>query len=162
MKSHILSTCAACMLVLPLLANAQDYAPKHLVVAPEDVVWAPGPPSLPPGAEIAIIEGNPEKAGPLTMRLKFPANYSVAPHTHPVTEQLTVLKGSIALGVGKKMDKKAVKNLSAGGYSMMPKEMPHYAWTTEPTVIQLNSSGPWGITYVNKDDDPREKKMGSN
>lgn len=162
MKLQILFACIACMLALPPLADAQDHAKGHVLVTPEDVNWAPGPASLPPGAEIAIIEGNPEKAGPLTMRLKFPADYVVSPHTHPVTEQLTVLKGSIALGVGKKMDKKKAKHLSAGGYSVMPKEMPHYAWTTEPTVIQLNSSGPWGITYVNKDDDPREKKMGSN
>ncbi len=162
MKPLITIMCIACLAMLPPLADAQDHAAGHLLVAPSDVKWSPGPASLPPGAEIAIIEGDPAKEGPLTIRLKFPADYAVAPHTHPVTEQLTVLKGSIALGVGKKMDKKAAKHLSAGGYSMMPKEMPHYAWTTEPTVIQLNSSGPWGITYVNKKDDPREKKMGSN
>lgn len=161
MKTPTLCVCIVCMLTLPPLANAQDQTADHLLVAPSDVKWSPGPASLPPGAEIAILEGNPAEEGPLTMRLKFPADYTVAPHTHPVTEQLTVLKGSIALGIGKKMDKKAVKNLSTGGYSMMPKEMAHYAYTTEPTVIQLNSRGPWGITYINEEDDPRNKKMGS-
>ncbi len=161
MKPHITLVCIVCILALPPLANAQHHTTGHLVIPTEEVKWAPGPASLPPGAEIAILEGNPAEEGPLTMRLKFPADYAVAPHTHPVTEQLTVLKGSIAIGIGKTMDKNAVKHLSAGGYSMMPKEMPHYAYTTEPTVIQLNSSGPWGITYVNKDDDPRNKTMGS-
>jgi hypothetical protein len=34
----------------------------------------------------------------------------------------------------------------------------HLAYTTTmDTVVQLHGTGPWGITYVNPDDDPRKQ-----
>jgi hypothetical protein len=38
-----------------------------------------------------------------------------------------------------------------------PRMRYHFAWTKEEAVVQLNGTGPWGVTYVNPADDPRKK-----
>jgi len=35
--------------------------------------------------------------------------------------------------------------------------MAHYYFAEEDTVIHLQSTGPWGITYINPKDDPRQR-----
>ena len=63
----------------------------HILVPADQVQWAPAPPVLPAGAQISVLEGNPSEKGPVTMRLKFPADYSIVAHWHSMTERLTVL-----------------------------------------------------------------------
>jgi hypothetical protein len=36
--------------------------------------------------------------------------------------------------------------------------MKHFVWAKGETVIQLHGVGPWSLTYVNPDDDPRNAK----
>ncbi len=124
---------------------------------PQEMTWTAGPPSLPPGAQVVMLEGNPAKAEPLTMRLKFPAGYKIPPHTHPAIEHVTVLSGTFHMAAGEKFDESKGKRLPAGSFAVMPVQAPHYAWASEETVIQLHSVGPWGITYLNPADDPRKK-----
>ncbi len=146
-------------------ATAQDTAESHagMIMTNADAIeWGPGPASLPPGAKAALLEGHPDKAGPLTLRLHVPAGYEVRPHTHPVMEHLTVLSGSIHIGSGKAFKKEKATKMAKGGYVVMPKDMPHFAYTTEEAVFQLHSIGPWGITYLDPKDDPRNKTVGSN
>src|SRR3954463_5998383 len=77
----------------------------HLIVTPDQVKWGPGPPALPPGAELAVIEGDPSKAGAsFTIRAKLPDGYKIPPHWHPTDERVTVLQGSFGRGVGGKCD----------------------------------------------------------
>ena len=132
--------------------------PASIAIQAEDIQWVDGPPSLPKGARIAILEGTPKEEGPLTMRLKFPADYKIPAHWHPVMEHLTVLEGTIYFGLGDKLDEKASKELPVGSFGMVPAKMNHFAWTKEETIVQLHSIGPWGITYVNPADDPRNQQ----
>src|SRR3954467_183123 len=75
----------------------------HVVVKPDQVKWGPAPPSLPPGAQAAVLAGDPRQAGaPYTVRLQLPDGYKVPPHWHPVDENVTVLKGSLRMGRGEK------------------------------------------------------------
>ena len=127
------------------------------MVAPSDLKWVDGPPSLPPGAKVAAMEGNPAEPGPFTMRLMLPDKYRIAPHWHPGVEHVTVISGTFHLGMGERFDASAGRALTAGSFSYMPARMPHYAWSTGETVVQLHGQGPWGITYVNAGDDPRTK-----
>ena len=53
---------------------------QHILVPADKVQWGPAPPILPAGAQIAVLEGNPAEKGPIVMRLKLPANYTI-PHT---------------------------------------------------------------------------------
>ncbi len=126
-------------------------------VESDRVKWRPGPPSLPEGAQIAVLEGDLSKAGPYTMRLKFPDGYRVAPHSHPVREHITVLEGTLMMGMGKSFDRAATKPLGPGSLFVLPVGDHHYVWTKGETVVQLHGTGPWGIDYVNPEDDPRNK-----
>jgi mannose-6-phosphate isomerase-like protein (cupin superfamily) len=127
----------------------------HIAVAPADLQWQPGPGSLPPGAEFVVIEGNPAEAGPLTLRLKFPANYQVPAHTHPAIEHITVLSGSLNVGMGDRLDEAASTRMDTGSFVIMPVGHSHYVWTEEEAVLQLHSIGPWGIDYIDPINDPR-------
>ena len=135
------------------LGMAQD-SKSHIALTAPEVKWGPAPPSLPKGAEFALVSGNPAQAGPFVIRLKFPAGYKVAPHWHPGDEHVTVISGNIAFGMGEKFDEKSMKELSAGGYAMMPAEMRHYAKAKTPTIVQVHGTGPFVLNYVNPADGP--------
>jgi anti-sigma factor ChrR (cupin superfamily) len=133
--------------------------PKHVMVAASDVKWGPGPPSLPPGAQMAVLDGDPAIAGkPFVIRAKFPDGYRVPPHWHPADENVVVLSGSFSAGVGDKFDEGSMMALAPGGYAKMPKMTHHYAMSKGETVIQVHGTGPFAVTYVNPTDDPRNKK----
>jgi quercetin dioxygenase-like cupin family protein len=123
----------------------------------DKIKWQEGPPSLPKGAMIAVLEGNPGKEGPFVFRVKLPDGYRVPPHTHPKTERVTVISGTFNIGMGDKFDEKAGKAMPAGTYGHWPAGMKHFAWAKGETVLQFHGMGPWSIQYVNPDDDPRNK-----
>ena len=133
----------------------------HILVPADKVQWGPAPPVLPAGAEIAVLEGNPSEKGPLTLRLRFPANYNIPPHWHSMAERVTVLSGALNVGMGDKLDRSASQALKPGGYVSLPPKMHHFAWTTVPTVVQINLEGPFDIFYVNPADDPQTKTSSS-
>ena len=158
---------AAAVAIAPSAASAQTAPPakpaakapaKHVMVAPSDVKWGPGPASLPPGAQMAVLDGDPGKAGaPFVIRAKLPDGYQVPPHWHPTDENIAVLSGTFLLGSGNKFDEKAMTSLAAGGFARMPKMMHHSAMAKGETVIQVHGVGPFAVTYVNPNDDPRKK-----
>jgi quercetin dioxygenase-like cupin family protein len=123
-----------------------------------DIKWQDGPPSLPKGAMIAVLEGDPAKEGPFVLRVKLPDAYRVPPHTHPTTERVTVLSGTFYIGMGDKFDEKATREMPAGSYGHWPAGMKHFASVKGETVLQVHGTGPWSIQYVNPEDDPRNKK----
>jgi quercetin dioxygenase-like cupin family protein len=125
---------------------------------PAEVKWREGPPSLPKGAMVAVLEGDPAREGPFVVRFKMPDGYRVPPHTHPKAERVTVLSGTFHLGMGAKFDPKAARPMPAGAYGSWPAGMEHFAWAEGETVIQLHGEGPWSIRYVNPEDDPRNAK----
>jgi len=149
--------CSATVLLAEEAAKPAAAHGKHVMVTSDDIKWMDGPSSLPAGAKVAAIEGNPKEAGLFTMRLKFPANYKVPAHWHPADEHVTVMSGTFYMGMGDKLDEAAVKELPAGSFVVMPTKQTHFAMTKGETVVQLHGMGPWGITYVNPADDPRAK-----
>jgi quercetin dioxygenase-like cupin family protein len=134
-------------------ASAED---ARTVIAPNEVKWGPGPKALPAGAEVAVLFGDPSKEGLFALRLKLPAGYAIAPHTHPAYEVDTVVSGSVNLGMGETADRKSAKAVPAGSFFAMPPGMAHFAYFDEETVLQLTTNGPWGVTYINPADDPRK------
>jgi hypothetical protein len=148
----------AALAVVLALAPADHPDKGHVVVTPDDVKWADGPPSLPPGAKLAVLEGDLTKDGPFVMRAKFPDGYRVMPHTHPADERVTILSGVLYMGLGDKFDASAAKPMPAGSYGRMPPGVSHFAYAKGETVIQVHGNGPWAIDYVNPADDPRKKK----
>ena len=141
-----------------LFAAVEIKKDMTLVESPAQLKWSPGPEVLPAGTEIAVLHGNPQESGLYAIRLKFPANFRIPPHWHTLDENITVISGTFYLGMGEKFDQSKGTKLPAGGFASIPAKTGHFAWTTEPTVIQLNNMGPFTIHYYNLADDPRQKK----
>ena len=125
---------------------------------PDGLTWCDGPPSLPPGAKCAVLEGDPSKPGPFVFRVKVPDGYRIPPHTHPKPERVTVLAGTFHLGMGDTFDVKKGVELPAGTYGNWPPGMKHFVWVKGETVVQFHGDGPWVINYLNSADDPRTAK----
>ncbi|HEV8117170.1 MAG TPA: cupin domain-containing protein [Thermoanaerobaculia bacterium] len=136
-------------------AAGQTPADKHVMQSVAEAKWGPAPPFVPPGAQIAVLSGNPMAAESYTVRLKFPANYAIAAHSHPTDENVAVVSGTLYMGMGDKLDKQAGHAVAPGGYALMPAKANHYAFTKEPVTIFLYGIGPVEFNYVNPADDPR-------
>jgi len=157
-----LGVVGALIVATALRGEAPSQAPKESaemeLFSPDTIKWHEGPPSLPKGAMIAVLEGDPAKEGPFVFRVKVPDGYRVPPHTHPKTERVTVISGTFNIGTGDKFDESATKPMTAGSYGHWPAGMKHFVWAKGETILQFHGTGPWSIQYINPDDDPRKKK----
>ena len=157
MKTFLL-ICATTMSLGFNTAMAVGANKAHMVFTPEEMTWVDGPEAL-PGTKMVILEGDPTKAGPFTMRIKAPAQYKIPAHTHPGTEHVTVMQGTFYMGSGSKLDESKGTKLTTGSFVVIPKNAHHFAWMgDEETIIQLHGVGPWGITFLDQNDDPRKSK----
>lgn len=152
MRKVLLAAAAAC-LVLPGAAAPASDEPAHTISLPGQIQWGPAPPALPPGAQLAVLHGNPGAEGVFVMRLRMPAGYRIAPHTHPTAELVTVISGTLRLGMGANAGER-VDRLPQGAFADLPAGMVHFAGADEETVVQINGMGPFVINYVNPADDP--------
>jgi hypothetical protein len=140
-------------------AAANDPGAGHRMLLPGDFKWTDGPPSLPKGAKVAVIHGDMTAPGIFAIRAMLPAGYKVPPHFHPADENVTVISGELYMGMGDTWDEAKGHALPPGSVSVMPVGTHHFAWTKVETVIQIHAMGPWGITYINPQDDPRNAKQ---
>src|SRR5437667_4908482 len=118
-------------LLVPLTSGAGKQPTGHADAAlypPAEIVWKDGPPSLPPGAKIAVLEGDPAKPGPFVMRAKLPDGYRIPPHTHPKPERLTVISGTFHIGMGDTFDTTKGEAMPARSFGTWPAGMKHYVW----------------------------------
>ncbi|MEO7360073.1 MAG: cupin domain-containing protein, partial [Gemmatimonadaceae bacterium] len=119
------------------------------------ITWGPAPAIFAPGAEMAVVQGDPSKAGePFIVRLRMPNGYRIAPHTHPTDENVTVISGTFAIGMGGTFNEATMANLPTGAFATAPAQHAHYAQAKGPTVVQVNAIGPFAMTYVNAGDVP--------
>ena len=149
-------------LVLPTLVMAQNNpsaqparAETATIVTPEATTWGPAPTLLPPGAKLAVLEGDPTKPGPFTMRLSIPDGYRLPPHFHPADEHVTVISGKFQVGMGETFDESKLTTLPSGTFGLIPAGMRHFARAKGATVLQLHGTGPWKLVYVNPADQPK-------
>jgi quercetin dioxygenase-like cupin family protein len=160
-----LTLVTAALLLTATSVSAQDRVtpagapdkPHAIVATPDAIKWAPAPASLPAGAKLAVLEGDPAKSGAFTMRLSMPAGYRIPPHFHPVTEHVTVIDGTFYVGMGETFDAAKANALPTGTFAALEPGVRHFAFTKGATTIQLHGVGPWALTYVNPADDPRTK-----
>jgi quercetin dioxygenase-like cupin family protein len=156
MKMSVVS--ALILASFPAVALAMD---TQVVRQPDALQWGPAPPALPPGSEVAVLYGDPTSSGPYAVRVRMPADYKVPPHTHPTAENLTVISGNFSVGMGGTFDTAKGEAMAPGAFARMEKGMPHYAWATAPSIIQINGMGPFEINYINPADDPRGMAKGA-
>jgi quercetin dioxygenase-like cupin family protein len=131
------------LIALPGIGAAQQQA----MVSGDAVNWGPAPPSFPPGAQAAVLMGDPGKPGPFVLRLKFPSGYVVPPHRHSKEEQVTVLAGGFAFGLGATVDP-AAKPMPPSSFVRIPANTTHWARAQGETVVQINGMGPFDIRFL--------------
>jgi len=149
---------ATALFLVSINAFTQSAAPQN-AFTPDQVKFGPPPPSLPPGAQLAVLEGNPMgDAGNYTVRIKMPAGYRIAPHTHPYRENVTVLSGQLKVGMGDHFDTTHMMGFPAGSFAYLDPEMHHYAMADGETMIQIHDQSPLKINYINRGDDPSAGK----
>jgi hypothetical protein len=137
------------------LSEAPYHGEGHFFLKSSELEWKPIA-SMPPGAKMALIEGDISEEAPFTFRLKLPADYQVAPHIHPAYERVTVLSGTFHFAHGEEFERDTTQALKPGDVAIMAPGDPMFGYTEEETVIQLHGTGPWGIEYINPEDDPRK------
>ncbi|WP_040486302.1 cupin domain-containing protein [Lutibaculum baratangense] len=143
--------------LVPALLAPAAVAQEHVLIKSEEFRYEPGPASLDEGAEYSVLYGDPASEGVFAMRLRLPNGYHIAPHHHGQPEIVTVISGTFHIGMGEEAVREDATALRPGGFFAYPPGMAHYAYAEGETVIQLNSTGPWTITYVNDEDDPRKQ-----
>jgi quercetin dioxygenase-like cupin family protein len=140
--------------ILPLAVAGSTLQAKP---AAANLKWGDAPPSLPAGAKMAVISGNPGAKGLFRIQLKFPADYAVPPHSHPSAEVVKVVSGEIHYAMSGKMEMAKAKTLKAGQTVTMGAKMNHWVHAAAPATVQVSGRGPFQITYVDPKDDPRKK-----
>jgi hypothetical protein len=163
-----MTRCPAVLALVPLAAllaagcgatptqGLQADPDQPIVMTTATLDWQPGPPDLPPGAEFAVLEGNPFE-GAFTLRLRFPAGYRMPAHSHSLIENVAVISGALHVGNGDKLDTSSGVRVPAGGFVSLAEGGDHYAWTEVPAVVQIHSAKPFDIVYVEPAEDPRRK-----
>jgi uncharacterized RmlC-like cupin family protein len=126
---------------------------------PDQVNWGPAPPFVPAGAQLAVLEGNPmASSGDFTIRLKMPDGYKIAPHTHPNRENVTVISGTLKVGMGDHFEEGKMMSFGPGSFAYLDPSMHHYAGASGETVVQIHGMSPVKFNYINPADDPTPKK----
>jgi quercetin dioxygenase-like cupin family protein len=141
----------------PGTAGAQQGLPVSAFgeILSEDVKWQAFP-AFPPEARLAVLVGDPSKAGPYVVRVKLPAGIKLMPHTHPEDRIYTVISGVFYIGLGTVFDANKLKAYAPGSVIVLPANIPHFHWAKSGDyTTQVAGVGPLGIKYVNPDDDPR-------
>jgi quercetin dioxygenase-like cupin family protein len=133
---------------LVLAAGGMEQSTAPVVLTPQEMHWMAQGALSAPGMEQVNLVGDPAKAGPYTLRLKFPKRLRVAPHTHPDSREVTVLSGLFTTGYGEKFDAGQLKVLPAGSFYTEPKNVPHYIEIKEDTVLQVSGMGPSQRNFV--------------
>jgi hypothetical protein len=133
-------------------------APRKNAFTPDQIPYGPAPAFVPAGASLAVLEGNPMAAtGDYTIRLKMPDGYKVAPHWHPKRENVTVISGTLKVGMGDKFDESKMMSFAATSFAYLDPSMHHYVMASGETVVQIHGVAPVKFNYVDPNDDPSKK-----
>ncbi len=123
------------------------------ILTPDHLHWQ----TLPSGVKVAILSGDPHKAGPFTLRVSLPAHYRKLAHYHQSAAFVTIIKGTAHTGWGKQFVKSKVSDLPAGSFVVIPPYVPHYEWTDQPVTVQIHAKGPWKTFFLKQKGMPKNK-----
>ena len=126
----------------------------HSIVRPRDLKWTP---MQLPGAEIAVVSGDPAKAGEFVIRIKLADGTKVPPHWHPTDEHITVMRGVFAVGMGILYDESKLEDMQPAMYAHMPKGSRHFGLSKGESVVQVHGMGPFVVNWVTPASVPASK-----
>jgi hypothetical protein len=141
-----------------LSQTAKDHSHAKNAFTPDTINWGPAPPVVQHEAQFALLEGDPTAAsGDYTIRLKMPDGFRIAPHWHPLRENVTVVSGTFRVGMGDQFETSKMKTFAAGSFAYLDPDMHHYAMASGETIVQVHGQAPLQFNYVNPKDDPSKK-----
>lgn len=144
---------------LAFTSAAHNPSDETNAFTPDTIPWGPAPPIVRPGAQFAVLEGDPTAStGDFTIRLKMPDGFRIAPHWHPHRENVTILSGTLKVGMGDAFDASKMNTFHAGSFAFLDPDMHHYAMAVGETIVQVHGQSPAQFNYVHPDDDPSKKK----
>jgi len=115
------------LVVAGLFVAAGQHHEKH-AFTPDTIPWGPAPPVVHPGAQFAVLEGDPTaSSGDYTVRLKMPNGYRISPHWHPLRENVTVISGTFRVGVGDQFEADKTRAFTAGSFACLDPDTHHFA-----------------------------------
>ena len=148
-----------CGIALVFTIRAQSSSSAKNAFTPEAIPYGPAPAFVAPGAQLAVLEGNPGgSSGDYTVRFKMPDGYRIAPHWHPYRENVTVMSGTFKVGMGDHFDESKMGVFPAGSFAYLDPDMHHYAMASGEVVVQVHGMSPVKFNYVSPDDDPSREK----
>ena len=163
MKRYLLLTLAVvgifCWAGLGFTRAAHDNSHAKNIFTPDTISWGAAPPVVRPGAQFAVLEGDPTAStGDYTVRLKMPDGFRIAPHWHQNRENVTIISGTFKVGMGDEFDASKMTAFGAGSFAFLDPSMHHYAMARGETIVQVHGQAPLQFTYVNPNDDPSKSK----
>jgi quercetin dioxygenase-like cupin family protein len=163
MKRYLFLTVAAAVVFswagLAFTSAAYDNSHEKNAFTPDAISWVAAPPVVRPGAQFAVLEGDPTATtGDFTIRLKMPDGFRIAPHWHPNRENVTIISGTFKVGMGDEFAPGKMKAFAAGSFAFLDPNMHHYAMASGETIVQVHGQSPLQFNYVNPDDDPNKSK----
>ena len=102
------------------------------------------PPGFPPGAQIAVIHGDPSKASDYALRLRFPDGYRIPLHHHGTAEHVTILTGEMNLAMARDTNT-PTRAYAPGDFLYIPPRHSHYGFIRGETIMQLHGIGPFSV-----------------
>lgn len=136
---------AALALALAAAAHAEPLAPAR--VTPDELRWR----LAPTGAHVAVLAGDPLRAGVYVLGMRFPAGFRNPAHFHPDERIVTILSGTLLVGYGAQFDESAMKALPPGSMFTEPAQQPHFVWARDgEVVIQVVGHGPSATTWIGR------------
>ena len=137
----------------------QAHSHEKNAFTPDTIPLGPAPPVVRPGAQFAVLEGDPTAStGDFTIRLKMPDGFRISPHWHPQRENVTIISGTFKVGMGDEFDANKMKAFTAGSFAFLDPDMHHYAMACGETIVQVHGQSPLQFNYVNPEDDPSRTK----
>lgn len=137
-------------------ASAQSLSPRQTGSARAETVDFEPFAAFPPGAELAKVVGVPTGPGPYVVRVKVSDGVRLMPHIHPEDRVYTVISGVFYIGFGKAFDAAKLIAYAPGSVIILPHHTPHFHQALSGEYItQVTGTGPLGIEYINRGDDPR-------
>lgn len=122
----------------------------QLAVPTDSIVWRTCPSSLPPGCEMAVLEGDPRQAQLFTVRFRTSGVFELKPHWHPRNERVTILEGRVGVGFGDTIDRSAVSWFGPGDYYVNAKQTNHFVLADAPALLQITGIGPWEAHFIDE------------
>jgi CubicO group peptidase (beta-lactamase class C family) len=107
-----------------------------------------------PRTEIALVSGDPGRAGPFVFRFRMPDGYWTHPHRHPVDARIRVVRGRLLYGEGDRLDSTRVEEMTAGQERRVPAGVAHFEGARGETEIEVGGVGPWSVEFLDPSKDP--------